>query len=81
MGRLNSRREIKIQGNNGDRENGIRENIFWRANGGGEAKQRGASCDKARRGIEHVRVDERSQLLRTTYGRWRWMERTELDGR
>ena len=41
----------------------------WRVNGDGEAEQSGASCDKAKRGIELVRVDWRSQLPRTTYER------------
>ena len=85
MGRLNPRRETKIQGKNGDRERGIIEKSqrgenYWRANGGGEAEQSGASCDKAKRGIKHVRVNGRSQLPSTTSGRWRWMRRTELDG-
>ena len=33
-----------------------------RANGGGKAEPSGASCDRAKGGIEHVRVNERSQL-------------------
>ena len=45
------------------------------------ARQSGTSCDKTKRGIEHVRVDGRSQLQSTTSGRWRWMGRMELDGR
>ena len=86
VGRLNPRRETKTQDENGDRERGIRESSqrggnYWRANGGGEAEQSGACCDKAKRGIEHMRVDGRSQLPRTTYRRRRWMGRTELDGR
>ena len=82
VGRLNPRRETIIQGKNGDRERGEIEKggNYWRANGGGEAEQSGASCDRAKTGIEHVRVDGRSQSPRTTYGRWRWMGRTELDG-
>ena len=84
--RLNPRRETKTQGKNGEGESRIIEKSqrggnYWRANGGGEAEQSGAFCDKAERGIEHVRVDGRSQLPRTTSGRWRWMGRTELDGR
>ena len=87
VGRLNPRRENKLQGKNGDREKGIifkkkpkRGENYWRANGGGEAEQSGA-CDKAKRGTEHVRVGGRLQLPRTTSGRWRWIGRTELDGR
>ena len=53
----------------------------WRANGGGGAKQSGTFCDSAKGGIEHVHVDGELQLPRTTYGRWRWMGSTELDGR
>ena len=54
---------------------------FWRANEGGEVEQRGAASNRAKGGIEHVREDGRSQLPRTTFGRWRWMGHTELDGR
>ena len=53
----------------------------WHANEGDKAEQSAACCDKTKRGIEHVRIDEISQLPRITYGRWRWMGRTELDGR
>ena len=86
VGRLNPRRETKIQGKNGDRERGEIEKFrrggnYWRVNGGGEAEQSGASCDEAKRAIEHVRTYGRSQLPRTTSGRWRWMGRMELDGR
>ena len=44
-------------------------------------KQRGAASNRAKGGIEHVREDGRSQLPRTTFGRWRWIGHTELDGR
>ena len=90
VGRLNPRRESKIQGKNGDREGGTLKKVaekekkigkFWRANDGGEVEQRGAAYDRAKGGIEHVREDGRSQLPCTTSGRWRWMGRTELDGR
>ena len=54
---------------------------FSRVNEGGEIEQRGAAYDRAKGGIEHVREDGRSQLPRTTSGRWRWMGHTELDGR
>ena len=78
VARLNPRRENKLQGKNGDRERGKKKKSqrggnYWRANGGGEAEQSGASCDKAKRAIEHVRVDGRSQLPRTTSERWRWI--------
>ena len=33
-----------------------------------QAEQSGASCDKAKRGIDHVSVDGISQLPRITYG-------------
>ena len=49
-------------------------------NGGGEAEQSGTSCDRAKGGMEHVRVGWRSQLPRTTYGRWQGIGRTGLDG-
>ena len=85
VGRLNPRHETKTKGKNGDREMRTREEVSNRrkflANGGGEAEQSGASCDRAKEGIEYVRVDGRSQLPRTTYGQWRWMGRMELDGR
>ena len=89
MGRLNPRRENKIQGKNGNREGRKLKSRrkekyfkkFWRANDGGEVEQRGAACNRAKGGIEHVREDRRSKLLRTTSGRWRWMGHTELDGR
>ena len=69
LGRLNPRYEVKIQGKNGDRKRGKIEKSqrgenYWRANGSGEAEQSGA--DKAKEGIEHVRVDRRSQSPRTT---------------
>ena len=85
VGRLNPRRETKIQGMNGDRERGEveksqRRGNYWHAKGGGEAEQSGAFCDIAKRGIEYVRVDGRSQSPRTSYGRWRWIGRTELNG-
>ena len=86
MERLSPRRESKIQGKNGDRERGKskksqRGGKYWRVNGGGEAEQSGNSCDRAKEGIKHVRVDGGSQLPRTTSGRWRWMGRTECNGR
>ena len=68
---MNPRRETKIQGKNGDRERRIREKSklggnSWRVNRGRDAEQSGASCNKAKGGIEHVRADGRSQLPRTT---------------
>ena len=83
---MNPRRENKIQGKNGDREGGkIEKPQRGEENGrvkeGGEVEQRGAAYDRAKGGIEHVREDGRPQLPRTTSGRWRWMGRTELDGR
>ena len=86
VGRLNPRRENKIQGKNGDREgrklkkSQLGEKIS-RANEGGEVEQRGTAYNRAEGGIGHVREDGRSQLPRTTSGRWRWMGHTELDGR
>ena len=76
MGRLNPRRETKLQGKNGDRKMGKLEKTtkmrkVLGVNGGGETEQSGASCDKAKRAIEHVCVDGRSQLLCTTSERWR----------
>ena len=86
VGRLNPRRENKIQGKNGDREGRKLKKSqlgekFSRANEGGEVEQRGAAYNRAEGGIGHVREDRRSQLPRTTSGRWRWMGHTELDGR
>ena len=43
--------------------------IYWCGNGGGEAEQSGTSRNRKKEGIEHVRVDGRSQLPRTMYGR------------
>ena len=54
---------------------------FWRVNGGSEVELRGAAYDKSKGEIEPVREDGRSQLPRATSGRWRWIGRTELDGR
>ena len=79
VGRLNPRRESKIQGKKGDREGRKLKSRrkekhfgkFWRANDGGEVEQRGAASNRAKGGIEHVREDGRSQLPRTTSGRWR----------
>ena len=86
VGRLNPRRETKTKGRNGDREKEMKEKSqigenSWRANGGGEAEQSGAFYDSAKGGIEHVHVGGKSQLPHTTYGRWRWMGNTKLDGR
>ena len=86
VGRLNPRRENKIQGKNGERKKGKIEKVterrnIWRVNEDGEVEQRDAAYDRAKGGIKHVREDGRSQLPRTTSGRWRWMGRTELDGR
>ena len=86
VGRLNPLRETKTKGRNGDREREMKERVTdgensWRANGGGEAEQSGAFYDSAKGGIEHVHVGGKSQLPHTTYGRWRWMGNTELDGR
>ena len=53
---------------------------FSPVNEGGEVEQTGAAYDSAKGGIGHVREDGRSQLPRTTSGRWRWMGHTELDG-
>ena len=74
VGRLNPRRENKIQGKNGDRERGKtkksqRGGKIWRVNRSGEVEQRGAAYDRAKGAIEHVREDGRSQLPRTTSGR------------
>ena len=84
---MNPRRETKLIGNNGDRERGTQKKKsqkvgeFWRGKGGGEAEQSSASCDRNKQGIEHMRVDGRSQLPHTTYGRRRWMGRTASDER
>ena len=86
VGRLNPRRETKTKGRNGDREREMIEEVthrrqFLARKRGGEVEQSGAFHHSAKGGIEHVRVDGKSQLPRTTYGRWRWMENAELDGR
>ena len=89
VGRLNPRRESKIQGKNGDREGrklkkSQKGETFWKIlprkrRRRGRAERR--RLQQAKGGIEHVREDGRSQLPRTTSGRWRWMGHTELDGR
>ena len=85
-GRLIPRRKIKIQGKNKNRDRGIRYQITGRR----EISERKPRCgDRAERCFlrqskqetEHVRLDERSQLPRTTYKRWWWVERTESDRR
>ena len=87
VGRLNPRHENnKIQGKNGDREGRKNEKSqkrrkISRVNEGGEVEQRDAAYDRAKGRIEHVREDGRSQLPRTTSGRWRWMGHTDLDRR
>ena len=78
MGQLNLRRETKFQFKNGDRKRRImfiipKKGYSWRANGGSEVEQSGASCDRPKQGIELVCVDRRSQLPRTTYERRWWM--------
>ena len=85
-GRLNPRRETKTKGRNGDREKEMKEEVTdkrnsWRANGDGEAEHSDAFYDSAKGRIEHVHVGGKLQLPHTTYGRWQWMENTELDGR
>ena len=77
------------QGKNGDREGGklkklqrggkVWEILARKRRRRGRAERRRLRQSKG--GIEHVREDRRSQLPRTTSGRWRWMGRTELDGR
>ena len=77
-----SRDQKKVK--NGDRERRMREKVTNRRKFLARKRRRrgrGASCDRAKGGIEHVRMDGRSQLPRTTYGRWRWMGRMELGGR
>ena len=84
MERLSPRCESKARTGTekgGKSKKSLRGGRYWRVNGGGEAEQSGNSCDRAKEGIKHVRVDERSQLPRTTSGRWRWMGRTEFNGR
>ena len=68
------------QGKENEKKSQIEVNSS-RANGGGEAEQSGAFYDSTKGGIEHVHVDGKSQLPDTTYGRWRWMGNTGLDGR
>ena len=63
----NKRRE-RGQGKGNGKNKSQKGGNSWRAKGGGEREQDGASCDIAKGGIEHVRVDGRSQLPRTTYG-------------
>ena len=46
-----------------------------------EAARQSRAALPATKQSEHVHVDGRSQLPRTTSGRWRWMGCTELDGR
>ena len=76
VGRLNQRHENKMKGKDGDRKRSKIEKVAerkkilarkWRRRG----RQSGASCKKAKQGIEYVRVDGRSQLPRTTSGGWR----------
>ena len=86
VGRMNPSRDQNTRQERGqekgeNRKSYKEEGDYWRENGGSEAEQSGAACDKVKRAIEHVHVDGRSQLPRTTSGRWRWMGRTELDGR
>ena len=74
VGRLNPRRESKIQGKNGDKERGRMEKSqrggkCRRVNEDGEVEQRGTAYDKAKGGIEYVGEDGRSQLPRTMSGR------------
>ena len=86
MNRLSPRRESKIQGKNGDRERGEIEKVTERRKILARKRRRRGRAerqlrDRAKEGIKHVRVDGRSQLPRTTSGRWRWMGRTECNGR
>ena len=86
MGRLNPRREIKTKDRNGDREMKMREEITNRRKVLARKRRRRGRAERRllrqrEGGIKHVRVDEKSQLPRTTYGQWRWMGSTELDGR
>ena len=47
-------------GKEGKLKESQRGGIFWRVNEGGEAEQRGAFYDRAKGGIEHVRVHDHS---------------------
>ena len=76
-----NQRQERGQGKENEKKKSQIGGKSWRANGGGEAEQSGASYDRGKGGIEHVHMDGRSQLPHTTYGRWRWMGSTELDGR
>ena len=85
-GQLIPRRKIKIQGKNKNRDRGIRDKVPGRR----KISERKPRCgDRAercflrqsKRETEHVRLDGRSQLPRTTYERCWWVERTESDRR
>ena len=86
VGRLNPRRENKYNARTGIGKEGKLEKTQerrkilarkWRRRGRAERRR----LRQTKGGIEHVREDGRSQLPRTTSGRWRWMGRTELDWR
>ena len=84
--RLNPRRETKIKGKNGDRERKMEQKVANRRKPLARKRRRRGRTQRRllrqnERRIKHVRVDGRSQLLRTMCGRWRWTGRTELDGR
>ena len=86
MGRLNPLRETKLRSKDGDRERETREEVMKRRKLLARKRRRRDRVERrplrqAKHGIEHVRVDGRLQLPRTTYERWRWMARTESDGR
>ena len=73
MGRPNPRLETNIKARTGTGKGKLNKKSqiggkSWRANGSGEAEQSGASCNRAKGGIEDVRVDGRSQLPRITHG-------------
>ena len=86
VGRLNPRRETKIQGKIGDREMGIREQVTNRRKLlARKRRRRGrAALPTTKREEElskYARAGDHNLLPRTTYGRWRCMKLTELDGR
>ena len=87
MGRLNPRRETKTKGRNGDRVREMREQVTYRRKflarkrrRRGRAERRLLRRQRKRKNRARARGREITVAM-TTYGRWRWMGSTELDGR
>ena len=87
MGRLDPRRETKIQGKNGDRERGIREKVINKRKFLARKRRRQGRAERRllrqseRRNRARARGREITVAMHNVRTMAWWMGRTELDGR